>query len=303
MRYIALCVILLVSLDARALILSSIKPIDLIVRDLTAGEPASFILLGASASPHHYSMKMSDARRLIESDVFVWVGPELEAFLTKPVRNRVSPTLTLSTLFDGDDELGDQAQGHEHHNHEHGHHGIEDSHIWLSYDNAGVIAKQLALTLSKQYPQFTSVFNENLKALLNKLESEKVITSEIFDQIKSKGLAVYHDGYSAYVNEFGLAQLAHVTQIPDEQISVKKLMNLKHELTGASCLLGEQAEFSRVKRFAEKLGIRPVSVDLLGLGVERSRDKTHFVQYMQNIRSAFVSCLSETEASKTKGFE
>lgn len=317
MRYIALCVILLISLDVRALVLSSIKPIDLIVRDLTAGEPASFVLLGASASPHHYSMKMSDARRLMESDVFIWVGPELEAFLTKPVRNRVSPTLTLSELFDDDDKSTHQAHddepsdesdheaghenGHEnhHHDHEHGHHGANDSHIWLSYDNAVVIAKQLAETLSKRYPQFESQFNENLKALVSQLQSEKALTSEIFDQIKSKGLAVYHDGYSAYVNEFGLVQLAHVTQIPDEQISLKKLMTLKHELAGASCLLGEEAEFTRVKRFAQKLGVRPVAVDLLGLSVDRSRDKTHFVQYMRNIRDSFVSCLSEKNVANT----
>lgn len=289
MRYIALCVFLLASLDARALVLSSIKPIDLIVRDLTGGEPASFVLLDASTSPHHYTMKISDARRLKESDLFIWVGPRLESFLAKPVKNRLGPTLMLAELFENA-----QFSHQDHHHHDH-HSEISDSHLWLSYDNAMVIATQIAQTLAIQYPHLEDTFNNNLSSLLSKLRLEKTKTFQMLEQMNTKGFAVYHDGYSAYVEEFGLTQLAHVTLMPDEQISLKKLMVLKSELAEASCLLGEQAEFKKVQRLASKLELSPVAVDLLGSEIERERGTTHFVRYMQKIRSSFLSCLRSAE--------
>jgi zinc transport system substrate-binding protein len=92
------------------------------------GEPK--LLLEAGQSPHTYSLTPSDAGALEKADLVVWVGPALEAFLERPVRNiaRDDAAFQLMRL----DELsvlrtreGGAWAGH---SHAHGDHGHGDSH-------------------------------------------------------------------------------------------------------------------------------------------------------------------------------
>ncbi|MFW5680573.1 MAG: metal ABC transporter solute-binding protein, Zn/Mn family, partial [Pseudomonadota bacterium] len=47
------------------------------------GEPTT--LLPAGASPHAYALRPSEAARLERADLVVWVGPDLERFLERPL--------------------------------------------------------------------------------------------------------------------------------------------------------------------------------------------------------------------------
>ena len=279
----------------QAMVLSSIKPIDLITRDLTGGDPASFVLLDASASPHHYALKMSELQRLRESDLFVWIGPDLETFLNKALTKRSGPTLTISDMFkEASKKSESHHRGHDHHDvHSHGESTL-DAHLWLSYDNAGKIATALAEKLSELYPSRSGQLAENLSLFLESLTEDKQLTREMLSELKAKNFGVYHDGYSAYVDEFQLNQVAHITLAPDEQISLKKMANLKRALADAQCLLGEQAEYKTVEKFAARLGIKPVAIDLLANSIERSQQKNHFIRYMASIRTSFLQCLADS---------
>src|ERR1700724_1294213 len=47
------------------------------------GEPA--LIVAGGSSPHVYSLRPSDARKLEAADIVFWVGPIFEGFLTKPL--------------------------------------------------------------------------------------------------------------------------------------------------------------------------------------------------------------------------
>jgi len=79
------------SFAANAEIVSSIKPVHLIVREIAKDQLDSSSLLDGSASPHDYSMKVSDAQKLRSADTFVWIGPQMESFLSKAVARVVDP--------------------------------------------------------------------------------------------------------------------------------------------------------------------------------------------------------------------
>lgn len=45
------------------------------------------VLLPDGASEHDYSLRPSDVKRLQGADLVVWIGPEMEAFMEKSVKN------------------------------------------------------------------------------------------------------------------------------------------------------------------------------------------------------------------------
>lgn len=97
---------------AQAAVLTSIRPLGFIASAIADGVTTTEVLLPDGASPHDYALKPSDIKRLREADLVVWVGPEMEAFLTKPVQqleNNKNLMLTglpavHSLLMAGDDD-------------------------------------------------------------------------------------------------------------------------------------------------------------------------------------------------------
>ncbi len=116
-------------------VVTSIKPLQLITSALTAGVTEPELLLPAEGTPHHYSLKPSDMKKLTEAEVVVWVGPGLEQFLQKPLSRTDAKIVTL--LPDsvphahGDEEAHGEEHDHEEHEHhdDHGHDAHEhDEH-------------------------------------------------------------------------------------------------------------------------------------------------------------------------------
>src|SRR5690606_6023265 len=78
-------------------VLVTIKPLQLIATAIAGDQLVINRLLEPAASPHQYQLKPSEARKLIEADAIIWVGPQLETFLGQVIRNnRSKPTLALT---------------------------------------------------------------------------------------------------------------------------------------------------------------------------------------------------------------
>ncbi len=60
------------------------------------GKPG--LLMRATASPHTYTLRPSDARAIEQADVVFWIGPDYEAFMAKAVRGlpRKARIVTMS---------------------------------------------------------------------------------------------------------------------------------------------------------------------------------------------------------------
>ncbi|AJR07942.1 zinc ABC transporter substrate-binding protein ZnuA [Photobacterium gaetbulicola] len=110
------------SLHAEELkVVSTVKPITMIVQELTQGVTSTETLLPAGASPHDYALRPSDARKLNEADLVIWVGPELEQFLTRMLEGKEN-VLTLTAQ----DSISFRHYGDGHEGHAHEQHGHDD---------------------------------------------------------------------------------------------------------------------------------------------------------------------------------
>ena len=70
---------------AEAAVVASLKPVGFIASAIADGVTETEVLLPDGASEHDYSLRPSDVKRLQNADLVVWVGPEMEAFMQKPV--------------------------------------------------------------------------------------------------------------------------------------------------------------------------------------------------------------------------
>lgn len=140
--------------SAQAAVVSSVRPLAFIAAAIADGVTSTEVLLPDGASPHDYALRPSDVQRLQSADLIIWVGPEMEAFLTKPLASHAaSQQIALASLpaiqnalikesEHDEDEHSDEA-GHEHHDSvdhdeaDHQHiHGSAESHHDHSTDDA-----------------------------------------------------------------------------------------------------------------------------------------------------------------------
>ncbi|NOQ89320.1 MAG: zinc ABC transporter solute-binding protein, partial [Gammaproteobacteria bacterium] len=99
MRAIITCLMLLIfSTAANAstqsagsgAIVVTIKPLFSLVAHLTEGIHVPALLMKQAQSPHHYNMRPSERRLLANASMIVWVGPQMETYLSKVIQQQSS---------------------------------------------------------------------------------------------------------------------------------------------------------------------------------------------------------------------
>ena len=119
-------------------VVATIKPVHSLVASVMEGIAAPHLLIGGSASPHAYSMRPSDARKLQGAAVIFWVGPTLETFLEKPLKTLGRNARIVALEFaPGVKRLPVREGGlWEAHDHDHGHgKGGDDHHDHGKHDH------------------------------------------------------------------------------------------------------------------------------------------------------------------------
>src|SRR5665213_1969117 len=66
-------------------VVASIKPIHSLIAGVMAGVGVPALIVPGAASPHTYTLRPSDARKLETARIVFWVGPSMESFLAKPL--------------------------------------------------------------------------------------------------------------------------------------------------------------------------------------------------------------------------
>ena len=259
MRIIALFTALLaVSLPVRAIeVLTTIKPLGFIAAAITDGVSEPKVLLPTGASPHDFSLRPSDIRSINSAGLVVWVGPELEGFMAKPLANHPHalaltqvegmPLFNYATQdsHDSHDHDDHDHAAHEHGNHDHdegheGHHheGV-DPHIWLGPTQAKVIAKAIASELGKLDPANQARYDANLAAFDTKVDAKDKVIAGQMKAVNEKGYFVFHEAYGYWERHYGMSSKGHFTVSPERRPGAKTLVDIRKALEEkqASCIM------------------------------------------------------------------
>ena len=172
---------------------------------------------------HDYSLNVRQVKAAEAAQVVVISGAGLEDFLDDLLLD--VPTIDASqgiSLLHSEEAHEEEA----HHHEEGGHHHEEDPHIWLSPENAQVMAQNICEGLSRQYPDYEDTFRANLEDLLSQLEALQSYGEEQLSSLHCRELIPFHDGFSYFAQAFHLTILESVEEESGSEASAKDLIHL-----------------------------------------------------------------------------
>ena len=280
---------------------SSIRPIAMLLSAVTGDETSVNILLPGSMSPHDYRLKFSDIKLIKESELFFWIGPNLESGISKAVKTH--GTTNIIKLMDIDDLSWPKTTtelSHSHTDHNHGHdneyesyEGVKDNrdpHIWLNPKNAVAIVATINELLAKKYPEKKEIFEKNTNIFEASLKSLNIVIRERLEEIKHKGFLVAHDGYRHFVDFYDLNQLGVVDLTDDISSSAKHKGNLNKLIDKTSCIFTDPQHTSKAaNQLAKKFDIKSRELDLLGHNIPLG--KKSYIDFLSKLSETVVECL------------
>ncbi|MGG5218624.1 MULTISPECIES: zinc ABC transporter substrate-binding protein ZnuA [Rahnella] len=285
--------------SAQADVVASVRPLGFIASAIADGVMPTEVLLPDGASPHDFALRPSDIARLRSADLVVWVGPEMEAFMTKSAAqlppNRQVEIATLPAvkplLMKGGEDEHDHDHAHENDGDEH-HHGEYNMHVWLSPE----IAREAAIVIHDKLVELVPQKKQQLDANLARFEDGLTKTDKnigtMLQPVQGKGYFVFHDAYGYFEKHFGLSPLGHFTINPEIQPGAQRLHLIRTQLVEqkATCIFAEpQFRPAVITAVAQGTKVRMGTLDPLGSGIELDADS--YVNFLSQLANQYLSCL------------
>ena len=292
---------------ADAAVVASLKPLGFIASAIADGVTETQVLLPDGASEHDYSLRPSDAKRLQNADLVVWIGPEMEAFMDKSTQSiSAGKKVTIAQLdgvkpllMKGADDDGDEGAEEGDHDHAHGekgdahhHHGEYNMHLWLSPEIARLSAVAIHDKLLELMPQSRAKLDSNLQQFETALAATDKQVSNELAPLKGKGYFVFHDAYGYFEKHYGLTSLGHFTVNPEIQPGAQRLHEIRTQLVEqkATCVFAEpQFRPAVIEAVARGTSVRMGTLDPLGTGI--TLGKTSYPQFLTQLANQYSSCL------------
>ena len=165
---------------------------------------------------HDYSLSVRQVRSAEAAEVIVVSGGGLEDFMADLLGSKT--TIDCSRGI----SLLESCHDHDHSDHHH----EADPHFWLSPENAKIMVQNISAGLSAQYPAQASLFEENLTALLAKLDKLQQYGETQLSPLQNNELITFHDGFSYLAESFGLNVLKAVEEESGSEASAAELKEL-----------------------------------------------------------------------------
>jgi len=292
-----------VALPAHANVVASIKPVGFIASAIADGVTPVEVLLPDGASEHDYALRPSDVKRLQNEDLVVWVGPEMEAFMTKsaaalPEKKNLEivqiPGVKTMLLrgYEDDDHDDHEAAEHDHDAEHHHHHGEFNMHLWMSPEIAQKTAVAIHEKLLELMPQDKAKLDANLQHFEAELaDTDKRIISQLAP-VKDKGYFVFHDAYTYFEKHYGLSPTGHFTVNPEIQPGAQRLHQIRTQLVEkkAVCVFAEpQFRPAVIDAVARGTQVRKGTLDPLGTDISLGKDS--YVKFLSQLSSQYETCL------------
>ncbi|WP_434774159.1 zinc ABC transporter substrate-binding protein ZnuA [Pantoea agglomerans] len=292
------------TLPAQANVVASLKPVGFIAAAIADGVTPVDVLLPDGASEHDYSLRPSDAKRLKNADLVVWVGPEMEAFMAKsaaelPAQKNLAMVnidgikpLLISGGEDEDEHTAEKSEEQDADAHHH-HHGEFNMHLWLSPEIARKTAVAIHGKLLELMPQDKAKLDANLQQFEVALaDTDKRVSAQLAP-VRNKGYFVFHDAYTYFEKQYGLSPTGHFTVNPEIQPGAQRLHQIRTQLVEqkADCVFAEpQFRPAVIDAVARGTQVRKGTLDPLGTDISLAKDS--YVKFLSQLSSQYESCLN-----------
>jgi zinc transport system substrate-binding protein len=279
-------------------IVVTIKPLYSLVAQLTEGITAPELLMSEAQSPHHYSMRPSERRLLSEASMIVWVGPSMEANMSKIIQQQKQATVVTAMQADNL-RLLNKRKKHNHDDHEQQPASSSeldrlDPHIWLSINNAIAISRQVCEQLIKHDPQNAERYRQNLQHLLGKIElTAKFIDSTL--QHRDQPFITFHDAFQYFEDENHLNYANSISFDEETGASLKHVRRIKDNMDEQhiQCIVYQEPKPAIIDALSRQSTVTATALDPLGM--QAVNDKEAWFELMRQLATGYNHCLTPVQ--------
>ena len=273
-------------------VLASLHPLGLVAASVTPAEDLS-VLVPPGMTPHDFSLRPSDIRKIRAARIIFWGGEDAEPYL-KEFAQRWPDKHWIDVSHFAEAE-------HEHsHGHEDHHDGSaadddhrqadaflhHDPHWWLAPEVMVAAQAELAAVLQSGTKQSGQPF---ARAVAKQLEKSRLQLAGVREQ----AFFVFHRAYDHWVEAMQLNQAGAFTLSPKRKPGMKTLQSMREQLQRGDikCVFSEP-EFSPalLDSVVRGLDVKRGELDPMAAGIAISRDG--YVRYLQYLTDQFHQCLS-----------
>ncbi|MCL4378142.1 MAG: zinc ABC transporter substrate-binding protein [Actinobacteria bacterium] len=183
------------------------------------------LLLPPGVDAHTFEPRPSDVILINQADVFIYTGKFMEPWADDIVKSVTNKNLIVVNASNGvtlipaapNDSNKQKSQ--------------MDPHIWLDFDNAGIIVNSIAKALSEKDPVNSHIYEKNTRDYLQQL---KDLDDEYkLDLSKCSSKEIIYAGHYAFgylAKRYGLKYLAAQGVSPDSEPTAVDLINLVNQI-------------------------------------------------------------------------
>ena len=194
-------------------------PVAQFAQAIATGTPVTVtqVITDSVSCLHDYSLSVSQMKALEQSQLILISGAGLEDFMDDILTDKAISDCSVGTnllTLDGHDDHG----GHDH--------GHFDPHIWLSPENAIIMAENICNALSAEYPEFETTFRSNTDVLKERLAKLQRDGQAALSELSCRELITFHDGFAYLAEAFDLEILEAIEEESGSEASAKELVHM-----------------------------------------------------------------------------
>ena len=165
---------------------------------------------------HDYTLQVSQMCKLEDCETVVVSGAGFEDFLEETL-------LQDKQVIDASKNIPLLCMEQEHHG-DHHHHD-QDSHIWLSIENAKIMTNNICTGLVNNYPEKKDAIHKNYDALSDKLNELQNYADTQLKNLNYRDIITFHDGFSYMAADFNLHIVKAIEEESGSEASAKELID------------------------------------------------------------------------------
>ncbi len=206
-------------------IVISLRPVQLITKEIVGERVVQHLLPLSSEHAHSYSIKFSQLQALQSSRLLIWLGGEFEHYLEKPLA-AMSPAVRDFSLLQRGEQIHRQASSG------------DQTHVWLDPLYIRSLIPVLSETLANEFPEHRAEFSEAGQAFIESLHDLHQRTLALLKPYKGMGVISDHGGLEVFLHRYGLRHTGSLQTANHGSLSLQRARVLREEirLGNAACV-------------------------------------------------------------------
>lgn len=189
------------------------------------------LLLPPGVEAHAYEPKPSDIAKINDATIFVYTNEFMEPWAHNIIESADTKVRIVDASVGIEMTKGEEKEHEDEHEEIGHHHDGVDPHIWLDFDNAKIMAKNIAEAMIEEDPQNAEYYRNNLQSYQTKLTELDNMYKSALSSCTSK--TIIHGGHYAFgylVKRYGFEYVSTQGFSPEAEPTTKDMVALVEQI-------------------------------------------------------------------------